>query len=65
MPVDRLRVLLDRLVAFGLLRTEELDGRPIFDVTPHGQEFLDSYWKMRAFVEVLERPAEPRARTRT
>jgi len=59
MPVDRLRTFLDRLVALGLLRSEELDGRPAYDITPRGQEFLDTYWRMRAFVEVLERPAEP------
>jgi predicted transcriptional regulator len=56
MPVDRLRTFLDRLLALGLLRSEELDGRPVFEITVRGQEFLDTYWKMRAFVEVLERP---------
>ncbi len=53
MPVDRLRGFLERLVALGLLRAEELDGRPVYDITPRGQEFLDTYWKMRAYVEVL------------
>ncbi len=59
MPVDRLRTFLDRLLALGLLRSEELDGRPVFDVTPRGQEFLDTYWKMRGYVEALG-PAEDR-----
>jgi len=53
MPVDRLRTLLERLLALGLLRSEELDGRPVYDITPRGQEFLDTYWKMRAYVELL------------
>jgi len=53
MPVDRLRVCVDRLLSLGLLRSEEVDGRPLFDITPRGQEFLDTYWKMRAYVEVL------------
>ena len=59
MPVDRLRALLDRLLALGLLRTEELDGRPVFDITARGQEFLDTYWKMRAYVEILGATAGP------
>ncbi len=66
MPVDRLRVLVERLVALDLLRSEEIDGRPAYDITPRGQEFLSTYWKMRAFIEVLEsnpdgRPARRRA----
>ncbi len=70
MPVDRLRGFLDRLLALGLLRSEELDGRPVYDITPRGQEFLDTYWKMRAYVEVLGpvrdggRGAPPPARAR-
>jgi predicted transcriptional regulator len=63
MPVDRLRGFLDRLQALGLLRSEELDGRPVYDITPRGQEFLDTYWKMRAYVELLG-PGSDRARPR-
>jgi predicted transcriptional regulator len=59
MPVDRLKGFLDRLLALGLLRAEELDGRPMYDITPRGQEFLDTYWKMRAYVEVLGPAREP------
>ncbi len=55
MPVDRLRLLMDRLLALGLLQSEEVDGRPAFDITARGQEFLDTYWKMRGFVEGLDR----------
>jgi predicted transcriptional regulator len=53
MPVDRLKTFLDRLIALGLLSTEELDGRPVYDVTARGQAFLDLYWKMRGYVELL------------
>jgi predicted transcriptional regulator len=59
MPVDRLRNFVERLLALGLLRSEELDGRPVYDITPRGQEFLDTYWRMRAYVEVLGRAGEP------
>lgn len=58
MPVDRLRNFVDRLLALGLLRSEELDGRAVYDVTPRGQEFLDTYWKMRGYIEVLEHVPE-------
>lgn len=53
MPVDRLRTIVDRLLGLGLLKIDELDGRPAYDITARGQEFLDTYWKMRAYVEVL------------
>jgi predicted transcriptional regulator len=55
MPVDRLRLLLGHLLDLGLLKSEELDGRPSYDITARGQEFLDTYWKMRGFVEGLDR----------
>jgi predicted transcriptional regulator len=60
MPVDRLRTLVARLVALGLLRSEDLDGRPAYDITPRGQEFLATYWKMRGFIEVLEADPDER-----
>jgi predicted transcriptional regulator len=64
MPVDRLRNFVERLLALGLLRSEEVDGRPVFDITSRGQEFLDTYWRMRAYVEVLGRAPDghPEAR---
>ena len=61
MPVDRLRLLVGRLVALGLMKSEELDGRPAYDITPRGQEYLDTYWKLRGYVEGLERaPSDER-----
>jgi len=54
MPVDRLRNFVDRLLSLGLLKSEEFDGRSVYDITPRGQEFLDTYWKMRGYIEVLE-----------
>ncbi|MEM0128990.1 MAG: winged helix-turn-helix domain-containing protein [Thermoplasmata archaeon] len=59
MPVDRLRRALGRLERAGLVRREEPDGHPCFDITPRGQEFLDTYWRMRAHMEVLEAPLPP------
>jgi predicted transcriptional regulator len=53
MPVDRLRASIDRLIQLGLLKAEEIDGRPAYDITPRGQEFLSTYWKMRGFVDLF------------
>jgi len=63
MPVDRLRNFVDRLQALGLLKSEELDGRPAYDLAPRGQEFLDTYWKMRGYIEVFDQPADPDERS--
>ncbi len=64
MPVDRLRTFVDRLLSLGLLETEEIEGRPVYNVTARGQEFLDTYWKMRGYVEALA-PADERPSRRT
>ncbi len=55
MPVDRLRVLIGHLLDLGLLKSAELDGRRAYQITARGQEFLATYWKMRGFVEGLDR----------
>ena len=54
MPVDRLRRAIERLVALGLLRSRSEDGFHTYDITARGQEFLDTYWKMRGYTELLE-----------
>lgn len=61
MPVDRLHASLDRLQALGLLEARQRDDGPtVYDITPRGHEFLTTYWKMRAFVDLLEdRPDRP------
>jgi len=64
MPVDRLRALVERLTSLGLLTSEEVEGRPTYDITSRGQEFLNTYWKMRAYIEVLESDDTGRPRRR-
>lgn len=59
MPVDRLRTALDRLVAIGLVRTVDRAEYTAYDLTPRGQEFLNAYWKMKAFTELLEHRPVP------
>jgi len=63
MPVDRLRNFVERLQALGLLKSEEFDGRAVYDITPRGQEFLDTYWKMRGYIEVFEQSPDPEERS--
>jgi len=63
MPVDRLRRLVEQLLAAGLLSARDLDGRPAYDITARGQEFLTTYWKMRAYVELLTEPTPRQGRS--
>ncbi len=58
MPVDRLKKFLEKLEKYGLVRgnpieTEDGVGARAFILTPRGQEFLDTYWKMKAFLDVF------------
>lgn len=59
MPVDRLRRAVDRLIQLGLLRAGEEDGHTVYAVTVRGQEFLTTYWKMRAYTEAFSGSSEP------
>jgi predicted transcriptional regulator len=63
MPVDRLKLALGRLRSLSLIDVEDLGGVTVYDLTVRGQQFLDTYWKMRAFTELLARdvplPEEP------
>jgi predicted transcriptional regulator len=59
MPVDRLKKSLEKLERYGLVRgnpveTEDGQVARAYILTPRGQEFLDSYWKMKGFLDVLE-----------
>jgi predicted transcriptional regulator len=64
-PVDRLKVMVDALTGNGLVRrmaVEEEEGREAevaycYGVTSRGLEFLDTYWKMKGFLQAFgERP---------
>ena len=57
MPVDRLKRFLDRLEKYGLVRSDPSEnngGGVTYIMTPRGQEFLDTYWKMKGFLDILE-----------
>ena len=53
-PLDRLRVMMEDLIANGLLRKNDLDGETTYSVTPRGNEFLETYWRMNAYLETFE-----------
>jgi len=53
-PLDRLRVMIDDLTAFGLLRRTDADGETTYTTTPRGLEFLDTYWKMNGYLETFD-----------
>jgi predicted transcriptional regulator len=59
MPVNRLRQFVDRLVALDLLHATDHDGWSTYSITHRGQEFLDTYWKMRGFTGLLEARMRP------
>ncbi|MDA4117759.1 MAG: winged helix-turn-helix domain-containing protein [Thaumarchaeota archaeon] len=63
-PIDRLKVMVDKLCSTGLARKiavdedEEPGGSSAavayhYGVTQRGLEFLDTYWKMKGFLEVF------------
>lgn len=58
MPVDRLRRSVERLIALGLLSSEEEEGHTVYAVTVRGQEFLNTYWRMRAYTEAFSGSSE-------
>jgi predicted transcriptional regulator len=59
-PIDRLKDILNDLISFGLVQTISLDEDEAKDypglfytLTPRAFEFLETYWKMKSFLEVF------------
>ena len=52
-PVDRLQKILEALSSFGLVRKFTTDEQTLYFATPRGLEFLDTYWKMKGFLEIF------------
>ena len=52
-PVDRLKVMVERLCSYGLAIRSVDDEGSSYGVTPRGLEFLDTFWKMKGFLEEL------------
>jgi predicted transcriptional regulator len=52
-PIDRLRTIIENLCSFGLAR-KLTDGEQVYYfATQRGLEFLDTYWKMKGFLEIF------------
>ena len=52
-PIDRLRALLENLCDYGLARKLNDDEQVYYFTTPRGLEFLETYWKMKGFLEIF------------
>jgi predicted transcriptional regulator len=52
-PLDRLNIMANDLCSFGLARKMADDEGTRYSITPRGTEFLDTYWKMRGFLEIM------------
>jgi len=56
-PVDRLKILVERLCSYGLANKSSDDEGTSYGVTPRGLEFLDTFWRMKSFLEELDESA--------
>lgn len=53
-PVDRLKLLVERLSSYGLARRSmDEEGVYFYVVTPRGLEFLDTFFRMRGFLNEM------------
>jgi len=64
-PIDRLRTILENLCSYGLVRKLTDDEQAYYFATPRGLEFLDTYWKMKGFLEIFgEKENQPSGKNR-
>jgi predicted transcriptional regulator len=56
-PIDRLKAILSDLTTYGLVQTfeDEEDEGVYYTLTPRALDFLETYWKMRSFLEAFGR----------
>jgi predicted transcriptional regulator len=58
-PIDRLRPILEDLASFGLVQSVNFDEKSDYEsgtfyvLTPRAFEFLETYWKMKSFLEAF------------
>ena len=54
-PIDRLKTILSDLTSYGLVQTltDEEDDGVFYTLTPRAFDFLETYWKMRSFLEAF------------
>jgi predicted transcriptional regulator len=61
-PVDRLRKILEALSSYGLARKLTVEEQTFYFATPRGLEFLDTYWKMKGFLEIFGEESRGKSR---
>ncbi len=61
-PVDRLRSMVEDLYSLGLMRKLSDDEGTYYFATPRGLEFLDTYWKMKGFLEIFGEESQSKSR---
>ena len=54
LPVDRAKKFIEKLVSAGLLHEEITNDKKKYSISGRGLEFLETYWKMREFMVILE-----------
>jgi len=54
-PVDRLKIIVEKLCSYGLAAKSQDEEGAYYGVTPRGLDFLDAFWKMRGFLEEFGR----------
>ena len=57
-PVDRLKRMVDSLSSFGLVMKVTEEDENYFCVTARGQEFLETYWKMKGFLASFDKDSQ-------
>ncbi|MDA4122519.1 MAG: hypothetical protein OK456_04985 [Thaumarchaeota archaeon] len=54
-PVDRLKLLVEKLCSLGLTRRYADEEETHYGSTPKGLEFLDTYFRMKGFLDELDK----------
>jgi len=53
-PIDRLKPMLEELGSYGLLNRSVIDDEIRYVASVRGLDFLQTYWRMNAFLETFE-----------
>lgn len=53
-PLDRAKIFMAKLVEAGLVKSEESISGIRYYITEFGLEFLEIYWTMKKFLEMLK-----------
>ncbi len=57
-PVDRLKLLVEKLCSLGLARRYTDEEETYYGSTAKGLEFLDTYFRMKGFLDELDKGSQ-------